>query len=151
MLEHELKMQQMRELAAMEQQLKNQYNGQTLENEIQRQVIQAARKDCLEPQGIKHDQEKPDYSLLSPIALNQIVEVLTYGKTKYTAHNWRRGFQFSRLIAACFRHLFAWLGGEDLDPETGLSHLAHAVCCLLFLLELSITKPELDDRYKGDK
>ncbi len=35
---------------------------------------------------------------------------------------------------ACMRHLTAWIEGERKDPESGLSHLAHAVCCLLIML-----------------
>lgn len=101
--------------------------------------------------GIKHDQEKPDMSLLSPIALLKISEVMTFGKRKYSAHNWRGGFVWSRPASAAIRHIFAWLGGEDKDPETGLSHLAHASCCLMFLLEFETTRPDLDDRHKVDK
>ncbi len=44
------------------------------------------------PTGIKHDQEKPDMSLLSSIAMLKMAEVMTFGKKKYTAHNWRGGF-----------------------------------------------------------
>jgi hypothetical protein len=64
------------------------------------------------------------------------------------AHNWRKGIQTSRLMAAAQRHLLAYNEGEDLDPETSLSHLLHASCCLMFAYELSLDKPELDDRYK---
>lgn len=53
-----------------------------------------------------------------------------------------------RPLAAALRHVFAFIGGEDKDPETSLSHLAHASCCLMFLLEFEDTKKELDDRYK---
>ena len=98
--------------------------------------------------GIKHDQEKPDMSLLSNTALVKIAEVMTFGKKKYTAHNWRGGFVWSRPLAAAARHLFAFIGGEDKDPETGLSHLAHACCCLFFVLEFEETRKDLDDRYK---
>lgn len=101
-----------------------------------------------QPTGTKFDQEKPDMSLLSPIALLKIAEVMTYGKKKYAAHNWRGGLAWSRIIAAAIRHILSWLGGESKDPETGLSHLAHASCCLMFLLEFEVTRPELDDRYK---
>lgn len=100
--------------------------------------------------GIKHDQEKPDMSLLSSIALEQIAEVLTFGKKKYAAHNWRKGISYSRLLGALLRHTFSYLKGEDKDPESGLSHLAHAGCCVMFLLELSVTRKDLDDRYKGE-
>lgn len=101
--------------------------------------------------GIKHDSEKPDMSLLSSIALTEVAKVMTFGKKKYTAHNWRGGFIWSRPLAAAARHLYAYIGGEDLDPETGLSHLAHAICCLMFVLEFSVTGAGQDDRYKAPK
>lgn len=101
--------------------------------------------------GVKHDQEKPDMSLLSSVALRKVAEVMTFGKKKYSAHNWRGGIAYSRLIAACLRHITAYNGGEDKDPETGLSHLAHASCCLMMLLEFEETQPTLDDRYKPVK
>ncbi len=104
-----------------------------------------------EPTGIKHDQDKADMSLLSNTALLKVAQVMTYGKTKYSAHNWRGGFIWSRPLAAAARHLYAYIGGEDKDPETGLSHLAHCVCCLLFVLEFEETHKELDDRFKATK
>lgn len=104
--------------------------------------------DISTPTGIKHDQGKPDMSLLSSIALFKIAEVMSYGKTKYAAHNWRGGFIWSRPLAAAARHLYAYIGGEDKDPETGLSHLAHCACCLMFLLEFEETHKNLDDRFK---
>jgi hypothetical protein len=99
--------------------------------------------------GTKFDNGKPDLSLLSPIAINKIASVLTYGKGKYDAHNWRKGFPFTRVSSAVLRHVFAWIGGETNDPETGISHLAHAACGLMFLLEFEETHPQNDDRYKG--
>jgi len=97
--------------------------------------------------GIKHDQEKPDFSLLSSIALFEVARVMTFGKKKYAAHNWRKGMQVCRLLAAALRHIFAYLGGETKDPESGCSHLAHAICCLMMALEFEFTRPELDDRF----
>jgi hypothetical protein len=99
--------------------------------------------------GTKHDQEKPDFSLLSPEAIEQIAAVMTFGKKKYAAHNWRLGISNSRLIASALRHIFAYLRREDLDPESGLSHLAHAGCCVMMLLENIKLRPELDDRWKN--
>lgn len=100
--------------------------------------------------GIKHDQGKPDMSLLSTIALIKVAEVMTFGKAKYSAHNWRGGFIWSRPLAAAARHLFSYIGGEDKDPETGLSHLAHCMCCLMFVLEFEETRKDLDDRFKPE-
>jgi hypothetical protein len=74
--------------------------------------------------------------------------VLKFGADKYAEHNWRKGFAWSRPLAAAMRHLTAFNDGEDKDPESGLSHLAHAACCIMFLLEFEKTHKELDDRYR---
>ena len=99
-------------------------------------------------QAIKFDTDKVPMHLLSNEALKQIAAVLDFGKEKYAAHNWRRGFDWSRVLSAAMRHLHAFNDGEDKDSESGLSHLAHAGCCLMFLLEFEKTHQELDDRYK---
>ncbi len=102
------------------------------------------------PQGaaIKFDQEKMPMHLLSNEALLQTAAVLKFGANKYAEHNWRKGFAWSRPLSAAMRHIHAFNAGEDKDPESGLSHLAHAACCIMFLLEFEKTHPELDDRYK---
>lgn len=98
--------------------------------------------------ALKFDQDKLPLNLLSTEALNQTAAVLKFGAQKYAEHNWRKGFTWSRPLAAAMRHLTAFNDGEDKDPESGLSHLAHAACCIMFLLEFEKTHPELDDRYK---
>jgi len=86
--------------------------------------------------GIKFDDNKPEYGLLPAIALDDIVKALTYGAQKYDRDNWRKVPDGERrYFDAMMRHLWAIKRGEALDSETGLSHYAHAACCLLFLLE----------------
>jgi hypothetical protein len=97
--------------------------------------------------GRKDDQEKHDMDLLSPHALEKIAQVMTYGKKKYGANNWRGGIAYSRLLAAVMRHINSYRKGETLDPETGLSHLSHASCGLMMLLEFEETRPELNDLF----
>jgi hypothetical protein len=92
---------------------------------------------------------KPRLGLLPVGALCQVAEVLTYGASKYSANNWARGTEWSRYYDALQRHLFAWWAGEAGDPETGASHLAHAGCCLLFLLEYERNGWGCDDRFRG--
>ena len=100
-------------------------------------------------EGVKFDFDKARMDLLDPYAIEQLSHVLKYGAKKYAAHNWRKGIVKGRLIAAALRHLFAYLGGQDKDDETGLSHVAHAMCCCMFLLGLE-HRTDLDDRYKED-
>jgi hypothetical protein len=102
--------------------------------------------------GLKFDTGKTPFELLSTTWLVGVSQVLAFGAQKYAAHNWRKGMQHSRLIGAALRHIFAYLNGEDHDPETGLCHLHHASCCLMFLAELRETHPQYDDRHKrGDE
>lgn len=104
-----------------------------------------------EMSGVKHDQEKPDMSLLSPYAMEAIARVMTFGAKKYSRDNWRGGIAYSRLIAAAMRHISAFNRGEDIDPESGLSHISHALCCLMMVSEFEHTQTELDDRYFKEK
>lgn len=97
--------------------------------------------------GNKFDAGKPPMSLIDRYALEQIAQVLAFGKGKYGAHNWRGGIAYSRLLDAALRHLYAIADGEDLDQETGLPHAAHAGCCIMFLLRMMRDRPELDDRF----
>lgn len=83
--------------------------------------------------GTKFDQGKLRWDLIPP-EFEEVVKVITYGATKYEDRNWERGINYGRLIAATLRHLYAWIRGETNDPETGLHHLAHAGCDLMFLL-----------------
>lgn len=98
-------------------------------------------------QGNKLDQDKVRMDLLSPIALEKIARVMTFGADKYAAHNWRKGIIWSRVIAAMLRHIFAYMRGERKDPETGISHMAHVGCCVMFILEFEETHPQFDDLY----
>ena len=100
-------------------------------------------------QGIKHDTGKLQWNLLPLHLMAGVVRVLEFGAKKYAAWNWRKGMPHSQTYNACLRHLSAWAEGEDLDPESGLPHLDHAHCCLLFLRTHTVEHPEFDDRYRA--
>lgn len=103
-----------------------------------------------ELKGVKFDKEKVDMDLLTPYGLEKVAQVMTYGKQKYGANNWRGGIAYSRLLAATMRHLNAYRKGQSLDPETGISHIAHAACNLFMLMEFEETRTDLDDRFFKD-
>lgn len=101
-------------------------------------------------EGRKHDNDKPRFDLLPPTALREVAEVFSGGARKYDDRNWEMGIKYGRVFGAAQRHLWAWMGGEDKDPEWGLSHLAHAAAGLLFLLHYEHQSEEFkakwDDR-----
>lgn len=94
----------------------------------------------------KDDASKLRMDLLPVGAMKNIAGVLTFGAQRYGENNWRSGMLWSRFYGAALRHLTSWWSGEDVDQDSGLSHLAHAACCLMFLLEYMQTHPELDNR-----
>lgn len=87
--------------------------------------------------GIKHDTGKPRWSLLPVGTVAQVVRVLEFGAAKYALDNWKTVPDArTRYFDALMRHVHAWWAGERNDPETDCHHLAHAGCCVLFLLWL---------------
>ena len=111
----------------------------------------AGKEELSESKGTKHDDGKPRMDLIDSYCLEELAKVLTMGASKYDAHNWRKGIEYSRIYAAIQRHLNEYWKGTDVDPESGLPHLAHAMCGLQFLLWHSKFKPELDDRWSTIK
>ena len=87
-------------------------------------------------EGRKFDGGKLEYGLLPPKALEATVEILTFGAQKYARDNWKYVDDSKRrYFDALQRHVWSWKQGEKLDPESGKHHLAHAMCCLMFLYE----------------
>ena len=85
--------------------------------------------------SIKHDDGKPDWTLVPFSALVPVIRVLEFGERKYSRDGWKFVEDAERrYLASAFRHLTAFADGETHDEESGKSHLAHAVCDLLFLL-----------------
>ena len=101
-------------------------------------------------EGIKFDQGKPRYDLIPPEIEEALAKVLTFGAAKYGDRNWELGMDWGRAYAALRRHMGAWWGGENNDPETGMPHTWHAACCIAFLVAFEARGTGNDDRPKGD-
>jgi len=93
--------------------------------------------ECLQPleiKGLKFDGAKRQWNLLYRPWLRGVVDVLTRGALKYSPDNWKRVDNPKvSYLNALQRHLDAFIEGEEKDPETGISHLSHLGCCLMFL------------------
>ena len=97
----------------------------------------AMDKECTEGTDIgrKDDNDKDDWSLLPLKLLTPMIKVLTFGEKKYSRDNWQQVSDGkNRYYSALQRHITAWQGGEKVDEDSGLPHLAHACCCLIFLM-----------------
>ena len=84
--------------------------------------------------GSKDDKEKNRLDLIEPEFIEGIGGVLTFGANKYEPNNWQKVEDAeNRYYAAALRHLIAWRKGEKTDTESGLSHLDHVACNIMFL------------------
>ena len=109
-------------------------------------------------EGAKFDAGKVRIELVPPELLFSVATILTFGANKYADRNWEKGMNWGRVFGALMRHMWCWWGGKgpttksflfgDLDEETGLSHLAHAGCCIAFLIAYEERGVGKDDRLK---
>ncbi len=79
-----------------------------------------------------------------------VAAVLGFGAAKYEPRGWEKGIAFGRLFAAAGRHATALANGEYIDAESGLSHVSHFWCNVMFLVVLTARgRDDLDDRPAG--
>lgn len=99
-----------------------------------------------ESEGRKDDRGKAPHHLIAPEIQDALAAVLEFGAQKYAPRNWEKGMSWSRPFSALMRHMWAWWRGERADPETGMSHLWHAACCIMFLVAYEERNSGIDDR-----
>jgi hypothetical protein len=97
-----------------------------------------------------YDGGKLRYDLLPADALEELVKVYTSGADKYHDRNWEKGMAWSRAFGSLQRHTWAWMRGEDIDPESGIHHMAHAAFRCLQLLAYAKRGVGEDDRPGGE-
>lgn len=99
-------------------------------------------------EGVKHDQDKPDLSLLPREFIEEVARAFMHGEKKYGRHNFKAGMDWHRPLAAAMRHLAAFNAGEDTDAESGCNHLGNAGAAIGMLLYYVKNKVGNDTRYK---
>ena len=98
--------------------------------------------------GLRYNKGKLRYDLIHPKALEDFVQILTDGATKYESRNWEMGLSWTSVLASLKRHVTAIERGEDYDKESGRLHIAHAACNVHFLNAFYYIFPQGDDRPK---
>lgn len=102
--------------------------------------------------ALTYDSGKAPLASLPPAGIRAVALVQAYGKTKYgDDENYRKGMEAKRQMSCALRHIYAWLDGEDLDPESLQSHLAHGACRLLFAIQNIHDGTLIDDRYSKNQ
>jgi hypothetical protein len=96
--------------------------------------------------GLRYNEGKMRYSLVSLHALKELVHILEGGAVKYAPWNWANGLSWTDTYDSLRRHLEKWMMGEERDHESGRLHLGHVFCNAMFLLHFAITKTGTDDR-----
>lgn len=115
--------------------------------------VEALAEECAKfeerAKAATYDDGKPPLASLPPAALIAVARVQAYGKKKYgDDENYRKGMESKRQMSCVLRHVFAYLDGEDNDPESGEPHLAHATTRLMFAIQNIKDGVMVDDRFK---
>ena len=97
-------------------------------------------------QADRFNKGKLEWSLVDFESLEDMVRVLEFGAQKYSSDNWKKGLPVREIVESMLRHTFSFLKGEDLDEESGLSHIGHVMCNAMFINYMLKNKPEFDDR-----
>jgi len=107
---------------------------------------------------IKFDNNKPRMDLIRPDVMLELGKALAYGAVKYgetvgESPNYLKGdgFNYSRIYASLQRHLNLFYAGEDIDEESGLSHISLALANLHMLNTYYFTGLGIDDRINVNK
>ena len=101
-------------------------------------------------EGYKADEGKAPWHLAPWDAFSAIVKVLAFGAKKYTDRNWEKGMDWSRMYDSAMRHLLAFWNGEDIDKESGLPHIDHALWNVAGLAHYAAFYRDRDDRPRKD-
>lgn len=93
---------------------------------------------------------KPRLSLVPPAGLVYAALAMANGAEKYGPYNWReKKVQAMIYLEACQRHILSFQDGEENARDSGVPHLAHALACLLILIDAKETGSLIDNRPKG--
>lgn len=96
--------------------------------------------------GKRFDDGKPRYDLVPPEAMDALADHYRKGAQKYTDRNWERGMAWGKCFASMMRHAWAWLRGEEIDPETGTHHMIAVAWNAIALYTYHTRKIGNDDR-----
>lgn len=111
--------------------IKSLYPLDSEDNLAEDTTVTTAYKD-----NLKHDDDKCRLDLVEPSLIEAVGWIRTFGIKKYPEVYGYKKLEPWRIMGALLRHINAYRKGEKYDKESGYSHLWHAACNLMFLIEL---------------
>jgi hypothetical protein len=105
-------------------------------------------KEPAEKEFIKDGRIKPRLSLIPQLALIETAKVFTYGANKYDEYNFSQGAKNTTYVDASLRHINKYLCNNNIDDESNLYHLAHAISNLMMVLDNDLINKSIENRNK---
>lgn len=107
--------------------------------------------DLVNPKTLAGAKKVPLH-LVPPSFIIQTSRAMELGAKKYGPYNWRdKAVPVLTYLAAAQRHILSYQDGEELDPESGAPHLAHAAACMAIVLDAQQVGMLIDDRPKAGR
>jgi len=110
--------------------------------------VLATKDEPAKKEFVKDGRVKPRLSLLPQLALIEIAKVFTYGAHKYDEYNFSQGAKNTTYVDASLRHINKYLCNNDIDDESNLLHLAHAISNLMMVLDNDLLNKSIENRNK---
>lgn len=101
--------------------------------------------------GLRFNEGKPRYDLIPPEFMDALAAHFEIGSRKYSDRNWERGMGWCKCFASMMRHAWAWMRGEDIDPETGSHHMISVAWNAMAIYTYAARKIGEDDRPNTSK
>ena len=87
------------------------------------------------------------WGAIPALVIKEVGVGMMEGAFKYGRHNYRiAGIRASVYYDAARNHMDDWWEGEDIDADSGLSHVTKAICSLVVLRDAMINEMWTDDR-----
>jgi hypothetical protein len=113
---------------------------------VNNQELQSGTTANVKEQALRYNAGKLPLDELDPLFLEEMFAVIAYGQKKYARMNWMKGAPASQFMGCIMRHLLKWYKGEDLDEESGCTHLGHIACNVMMAMYSMRKDKALDDR-----
>ena len=91
--------------------------------------------------AMRFNEGKRKWSLVDFKSLEPMIEALEYGAEKYSPDGWKKGYDKKEILESMMRHIASLMDGEEVDTESGVSHMGHIQVNAMFYNYFNRQKP----------